>query len=211
MEDTQIRTKEEQEEKDILSAMQLGVGKAPEAGETKVGQDVSGDIGEGDTKINIPAVVSSIVSAGYSYLYNTRTGDKSRFNNNMLPRVVRQRWNDEPLKGQLVWSARPVTSPPHPIKVGTFKCMLHKDAPNRELYDQMGFAICPKDNLASPYQVRRHMMKKHKDEWAAIEDMRKEAEKKKSDERADSQLRAMEALARRETPPLYVSKKDREE
>jgi len=191
MEDSQIKTKDEQEQVDILAKIQSEAKEAPEPGETKVGQDVSGDIGEGDVKVNIPAVVSAIASAGYSYLYNTRTGDKSKFNNNMLPRVVRQRWNDDPLKGQLVWSVRPPANPPLPVKVGTLLCMLHKDAPNREKYNEMGFAVCPKNNLASPYQVRRHMMKKHRDEWAAMEDIRKEREKKEDRLLAKAQLKAL--------------------
>lgn len=206
MEDSQIQTKDEQEEKDILAKIQGEALRAPEPGGAKVGMDVSGDIGSGEEKVNIPAVISSITSAGHSYLYNTKTGDRSRFNNNMLPRAVKQRWPDGPIKGQLVWSVRPVANPPEPVKTGTHLCMLHKDAPNREAFDEMGFAVCPKDCLVSIYQVRRHMMKKHKDEWAALEDARKEKEKAEDRKLARAQL---EVLTAKEKAPLYVSDKDK--
>ena len=192
MEDTtRIQTEEQEEERAIVERMKAEVKSAPEPGETKVGLDVSGEVGEGDVKANIPAVVSAVTSAGYSYLYNTRTGDMSKFNNNMLPRVVKQKWSDNPLMGKPVWSVRPPINPPLPVKVGKLLCMLHKDAPNRDRFNEMGFAVCPKDNLASPYQVRRHMMKKHRDEWAAIEDMRKERERDEDRKLTRAQLKSL--------------------
>ena len=152
--------------------------KAEEPGTTKVGDIVETSQDVADE--GIPIVVQSIESAGYAYLWNTRTGDRSRFNKNMLAgpqSVLVRKWPDDPLKGRAIWSNAPVKNPPLPIKAGTLKCMLHKDSPERDTYNDMGFAICPKDNLASPYQVRRHMMKKHKDEWAAVEQIKADVEK----------------------------------
>lgn len=139
-----------------------------------------------------------VTSAGYTIVYDTKTGVDSIINNNNLPAILRKKRLD----GSYVFGLKQTVKP----VVGTFKCLLHTDDPNRDHYNAMGFAVCPKDNLASPYQVMRHMQKRHKTEWGAIDQERKDAEKK---EDRDFQ-RALMKKATGETPELYVSKKDRE-
>ncbi|MDO8704765.1 MAG: hypothetical protein Q7J84_07450, partial [Sulfuricaulis sp.] len=67
-------------------------------------------------------------------------------------------------------------------KRGAVKCLLHADGPNRAEYDALGFAVCGKPNLTSPFQLRRHMQVRHKVEWSTIEEERQR--KEKEEERA---------------------------
>lgn len=151
-----------------------------------------------------------VLSAGYSYIYDPKTGDRSKALNYMLPSLLRIRNEDGSPRFTTI---KPPFEPPK----GIWKCLLHKDSPNRKLYDEMGFAVCPAGNLANRYQRDRHMQRKHKTEYAAILEMqrqeRDEADRKARSEDREFQKMLMERLAGQaveEKPPLYVSKKDRE-
>ncbi len=137
-----------------------------------------------------------IGSAGYTNVYDTLTGIPSKINNNNLKQVLLKKRDNETYVFELKQRVTP--------KIGIYRCLLHADDPNREHYDLLGLAVCPKGNLASPFQVRRHMMKKHKVEWESIEQERIDAEKKE-DREFQRQLmgKAMEKA------PLYVSTKDK--
>lgn len=142
---------------------------------------------------------TKLTSAGYSYIYDTITGDRSKTNNNMLPAQLRKKRPDGSLRFTTV---KPNFIP----SGGTLKCNLHKDNPNREIYNDMGLPVCKKHNLTSPFQVKRHMQKRHPMEWAAIEDMRISREKQEDREFQRSIIGM--ATSKKEEPPLYVSKKD---
>jgi hypothetical protein len=132
-------------------------------------------------------------SAGYVYIYDTRTGERSVCNRNMLPAHLGKRRAD----GSIVFTTRkPQISP----KRGTLKCILHPSNPNRGHYDELGLPTCPKATLASPYQVSRHMQKRHKMEWATIEAER--VAKEKEEEREFRQN-----LMGKQERPLYVKEK----
>ena len=137
-----------------------------------------------------------ITSAGYTWVYDTKTGVPSKINNNNLMAVLRKKWSDD----SYVFGIKQTVKP----KFGEFKCLLHSNDPNRSHYDDIGLAICPKDNLASPYQVRRHMLKKHKTEWDAIEQERIDTEKKE-----DREFQRMLISKATSEAPLYVSNKDK--
>ena len=191
MEDTKT------EDKRLIEEMVRDAEKAKEPGEMK---PIIHPGGEGIP----PMVTMKLESAGYSILYNTRTGEHSVFNNNMLRGKLQQRWEDNPLIGRFKWASSPVKNSPNPTIKGTFKCLLHRDDPDRNHYDTLGFAVCPKDKLSAPFHVRRHMQKRHKVEWEAIEEERKDREKKEDREFQRSLIgKAVEKA------PLYVSKKDR--
>ena len=179
MEDTSVSKAEE---------LLRGTEKAPEPGE-----ELDAIIQKGtDDKPEIGGM--TVTSAGYTMVYNQETGYPSRVNNNNLPAVLRKKRD-----GKYVFGLKQTVK----RKEGTFKCLLHKDDSNREHYDEIGLAVCLKDCLTSPYEVRRHMQKRHKTEWSAIEDERKEAEKK---EDRDFQ-RTLMSKALEEKAPLYVKDK----
>jgi len=134
-------------------------------------------------------------------LYNTKTGLPSKYKVYSAQMLLRKLQQRDSGGVPLFTTNKPSVTP----KIGKLKCYLHKDDPNREHYEELGFPTCPKDNLSAPFHVKRHMQKRHKVEWASIEDERKEREKQ---EERDFQRSLMTRVT--EKPPLYVSKKDRE-
>jgi len=178
----------------ILESMIKEAEAAPEPGELKQAQVL--DNGKGD---NAPVVAKELTSAGYVYIYDTRTGDQSKCNRNMLLQHLKKKRPD----GSTVFT---LTDPKIPQKGGTFKCFLHPEDTNRARYDDMGLAVCKKSNLASKFQRNRHMQKRHKMEWETIEHERLEAEKIADRE---FQKRMMEIASGTNKPEVYVSDKDK--
>lgn len=76
------------------------------------------------------------------------------------------------------------------------RCRLHPKDPDRENWDTMGLPTCSKP-LANPYEVDRHMQKKHSTAWGAIERERLSRERLE-DRKAQSAM--MEAIGRSLTP-----------
>ena len=154
-------------------------------------------IHRGDDVLGAPMVVKEISNAGYVYVYDTHSYDKIPILSYMLAQKLRQKRPD----GSYRFTA---TDPKKlPIR-GTIKCLLHPDRPEREYYNSLGFRTCQKSNLTNDYQLKQHMRKKHPQEWAAIEEYRKE--KERAEDRALQKL----LLEQRSTPvetPLYVSDK----
>lgn len=117
-----------------------------------------------------PTVVTGITSAGYVYVWDTRTYVKAPVLYYILAQVLRQRRED----GSYRWTTNDPGKLP---KRGTYVCMLHKDHPNRKHYDELGFRVCPRDGIINAYQVTQHMKSKHRAEWATIEQERVERER----------------------------------
>lgn len=111
----------------------------------------------------IQAEGSDVESAGLVTMYLTETGDPSVTNRNMLANHLRKRRPD----GQRMWTTLdPGIRPPK----GTHKCRLHADHPDMKAFPELGIAPCRKSNLASEFEVGEHGRKKHRREWAALED-----------------------------------------
>ncbi|MDO8673042.1 MAG: hypothetical protein Q7O66_16665 [Dehalococcoidia bacterium] len=183
VEDMEIKRQE------ILAAMRSMTGAPPESGEVQVG-DV---IHTGDAELDVQMIVSDIKGAGIAYIWDTRTGERSRTNKNMLPTQLTKRRED----GSLVFTQHDPGIVP---LRGTLRCMLHADLREKHPeYDRWGLPLCPKANLASPQDVKSHMQMRHKREWATIEDDRIEREKAEDRqlqrENARATLAALEALA----------------
>ena len=122
-----------------------------------------------DSDAPVPMVGRVISSDGKVWVYETQTHERAPALVNMLPQLLRQRRPD----GSYRWTTIKPTEKPFR---GTYKCMLHTESPNRAEYTRMGFRECPKSNLTSEYQVRLHMLKKHPQEWKAIDEAQKRAE-----------------------------------
>lgn len=169
MEDTTkvVETQDEAENVEFIEEMIRNAEVAEEPGEVTAKQVVH----KGDKEVPVPMIVSGVTSAGYIKIYDTKTGEVSITNRNMLPTQLKKKHPDD---GTNMFT----TVNPHiPIKVGTYKCKLHPDDPDRRYYDSLGLPVCKKANLTSPFQVRRHMEKRHKMEWGAIEQQRADREK----------------------------------
>ena len=113
------------------------------------------------TEVNQGSIVES---AGYVYIWDTRTADRSVCNRNMLQTTLGKLRKD----GSRVFTT---VKPDFEPRGGQHKCLLHESDENREEYDSLGLPVCTKDNLDSPYQVNRHMQTRHPQEWATIEDI----------------------------------------
>jgi hypothetical protein len=162
---------------------------------------------EGETNVELEAQTAKVESAGYVKIYDTKTGEMSLCNRNMLTHHLKKRRPD----GSIVFTTiRPKFAP----KRGQLKCLLHPDSPNRQHYDEMGLAVCKKSNITSPYQVIRHMQKRHKVEYGTIkeEEARLEKQRERAERQEDRKLQAellkgVSKPASTEEAPLYVSEK----
>jgi len=117
--------------------------------------------------------LASVKSAGYVFVYHTKTGDRSIVNRNMLRTQLRKKLED----GSNAFSLMPpVDKEGNVIKpiAGTIKCMLHQESPNRADYDRMGFAVCKKANLPSLHAQEQHMRHRHHIEFESIEKIKKD-------------------------------------
>ena len=133
-----------------------------------------------------------VLSAGQVYIYDTKTYERSVCRRNILAHKLSLKRED----GSLVFTTvKPKALP----KRGVLKCMLHPDE-RKEMYDAWGFPVCMKSNLTNPFQVRRHMQKRHKDEYAAIKEEEARIEKDKERQLRESII----GIGKREEPPLYV-------
>ena len=184
-------------EDELIEELMRDAEAAEEPGELKRAQLIS----KGDDEVPAPMMATELKSAGWVYIYDTLTHERSVCNKNMLKRHLEKKRPD----GTFVFTTKVPTVPP---KRGTLKCMLHPDNPNRAHYDDLGLPVCLKSNLTSPFQVTRHMQKRHKQEWATLEQER--LAKKEQDDR-DFQRAMMSGLKPQVvgTPeaPLYTSDK----
>lgn len=180
-----------QENEALIQEMLRSAEKAEEPG------DPNKVVHKGDEVQPAPMVRVDLKSAGYSYIYDTLTHERSVTNNNMLPMQLKKKRPD----GSLVFTTiKPAELP----KRGTLKCMLHPTDPNRTRYDVLGLPVCLKANLSSPFQVKRHMQKRHKMEWESLESERLEAEKERSIRLQESLILAVTGKVENQ-PEVYVA------
>jgi hypothetical protein len=122
-----------------------------------------------------------VLSAGQVYIYDNRTGERSVCRRNILAHKLSIRRPD----GSLIFTTIPPNVKP---KRGHLKCMLHPDE-RKSIYDTWGFPVCMKSNLTSPFQVRRHMQKRHKQEYEAIREEETRAERDKERQLRESLIK----------------------
>ncbi len=130
---------------------------------------------QGDADMPAPMTVKELTSAGYVYVWDTRTYQKIPVLYYMLPAKMRQKRKDSSFR---FTTTDPRKQPAH----GTIKCMLHLESENRAHYNELGFRSCPKSNINNQYQLEQHMVKKHPQEWAAIKAEKAEKERKEDRE-----------------------------
>jgi hypothetical protein len=145
---------------------------------------------------------SRIESAGYVYIWDTQTAKPSVCNRNMLASTLGKLRKDGT---RFFTTVKPDFEP----RGGQHKCLLHESDENRAEYDELGLAVCTKDNLDSPYQVTIHMKARHPQEAATIEDINATAQR---EEDREFQRVLIQAAARGAALPTRDApvKKDRE-
>jgi hypothetical protein len=150
-------------------------------------------IHKGDEDLAAPMTVKEMTSAGYVWIFDTRTGERVPCIYYMIAQKLRTKRPDGSFR---FTTSDPGFRPKH----GTIKCMLHPEHENREHYDELGFRTCKKDNITNPYQLAQHMKKKHPQEWEAIEAER--AAREKEEDRALQRLLLAQQLGKMEAEPL---------
>ena len=180
------------QEKQSIHEMLRDAEAAEEPGNMKAGQFVGNSDGMTMTALELQ-------SAGYVYVYDNRTGDRSMVNRNMLEQQLQKTRED----GSYVFTTQ---KPDFERYYGELKCLLHPDDPNRELYDRMGLATCTKDNLTASHDLRVHMEKRHRREWATIDGERKEEERLRERDRQDNLAEVVKLLAERDSRPQRSNK-----
>lgn len=137
-------------------------------------QELAGSVAPGIPidagKLPVSPVVQEVKSAGYVWVWDTRTNEKIPILAYMLPQKMRLRRPDGSFRFTPV-------DPGVPPKRGEHKCLLHADDANRLHYDELGLPTCRKSNLINRYQVLQHMKRKHPQEWLAIEQETKDRER----------------------------------
>jgi hypothetical protein len=156
-------------------------------------------IHRGDAEQPAPMVVNTISSAGYVYMWDTRTFAKIPVLRYLLEKKLRQRREDGSFRFTTI-------DPRRPMVQGSIKCILHPDNENRKHFNELGFRSCPKNNITNQYQLERHMALKHKQEWAAIT-AEKTLRERDEDRKIQQDLaRAMGAVISGSTPrPAPIS------
>jgi hypothetical protein len=159
-------------------------------------------IHKGDGDLPAPMVVTRVKDEGLVTIYDKRTGEASLALKYMLRTLLAAKNPD----GTFRFTAEP---PKVSFKGGgTYKCLLHPDDPNRAVYDTLGFPVCKKSNLTSPYMVKKHMKSRHPTVWGAIEDERKEKERQE-DRELQRTIISQAKPKETEKAPLYVSDRDK--
>lgn len=148
-------------EAELLAYMAEQSGTLSEPGTLKTGDVVNKSTNE---DAPFPMMVREVSSAGYTMVYDRITGDPSLVNRNMLPTVLQKK---DPDTGKLVFTLTdPGVRPPE----GLVKCRLHLDDPDRLHWAEVGFPTCRKSNLRTPYELTRHMARRHPSENAVIKE-----------------------------------------
>ena len=122
-----------------------------------------------------PMVITHFSDAGTSLVWDTVTHEQSKVNNNMLRSILKR---TRPDGSRVFTTIRPKELP----KRGIIKCLLHPDNPNRQHYNEIGLPVCMKSNITSPYELKRHMQRRHKTAWEALEEER--IQKERDEDRA---------------------------
>ena len=146
-----------------------------------------------------PADAISLADEGRekARIFDTVSGVSSDVLVGMLGHYMKKKRAD----GSKVFSLVPKVA----VAAGHKMCLLHHKHPNREYYDSIGLAgqYCNsgdptrpgKSNLTSEYQVRMHMLRKHKDQYAAISDAEASARELEGRLAFQQQTEALKALA----------------
>jgi hypothetical protein len=147
-----------------------------------------------------------MLDAGHSWVYDVRNYDRSKVNNNMLRTQLQKTDTDVTSAhyGRRVFTTENLWAKGlRPVK-GTFKCFLHKDSPDREKWNTMGYAVCPAGSLASPSNQESHAKRTHKAEWAAIQAEAERTRQQKADQLADLNIAALLAQQATTAPPVVA-------
>ena len=124
-------------------------------------------------------------------VYRAKTGEPVEVPAYMV-RAVMEKDED----GRPMFVARKEDAPEY--KLGTIKCFLHADSPERPILEEIGLSgvTCAAAHLASQHAKRQHGLHRHKQEWAALQEYIEDEKEEKREARLDKQLEATLAVAK---------------
>lgn len=124
-------------------------------------------------------------------VYRAKTGEPVEVPAYMV-RAVMEKEED----GQPMFVARKGDAPEY--KLGTIKCFLSADSPERPILEEIGLAgvTCPATHLASQHAKRQHGLHRHKQEWTALQEYLNDKKEREQQERQQAQLNATLEIAR---------------
>ena len=128
-------------------------------------------------------------------LWNTRTGEEVTVNIWNLAAALKKVHKDPAFPaflGKSLFSKQPTVK----RVLGTYKCLLHPDQTMRAEYNKYGLPTCLSAHFASEAEVNRHMQKKHKEEYKALQATKAEAERQEMLELQRQQIKVMTELAK---------------
>jgi hypothetical protein len=131
---------------------------------TEPGDMVSGQVISQNAEMTM--TTSQLQSAGWVYVYDTVTADRSVVNRNMLPQQLQK----QRLDGSYFFSTRKPEGG-EPV-IGDINCLLHVDGPDREKYDRMGLVTCTKIGFRNELNRDQHLRSRHPRAYATLENER---------------------------------------
>jgi hypothetical protein len=142
---------------------------------------------------DVPEILFQHISPGREpvTVYSTKDGCPTPIPAYMLGAAMELRNED----GTFRFVAKAKDAPEY--KLGTIKCFLHPDSPERPVLELVGLgsATCPKATLASVQSKRLHGLHRHKQEWEAWQEHVEGKKEERREERLNQQLEATLALA----------------
>lgn len=189
-----------------LEASIRGVANAPEPGTARPAT-MREIIGKLDDEYAVPDVAELVSGHGYSFIWDTRTYERSYCSRNLLEGNLKLKRGDGSFfyttiqpkdeSGVILWPWR-----------GNKKCLLHPEHPNADNYKHLGLPECRKSNIPSEYMVQMHIEHKHSDAWAIIK--AEKAEVERIEDRAQQKAMIEEMVRRNdsENVPMTFSVDD---
>lgn len=155
-------------------------------------QDLEGD--GGDLSLKVEAVQVSPESRLVT-IYHTQTGSPRRLPKLYARTALLKRFrlkDGAELAGRFVF----VSKDPGIWKLGSVKCLLHPDRPERALYDALGYPICKSKHFPSEYEASRHLENDHNATFERIADIKQQEERDEDRQLQLDALRSNQELVR---------------
>lgn len=160
---------------------------------------VEGGVGTVIEKGDTPMAIASMQSAGYVYVYDRKTGDRSVVNRNMLQKQLQKR---HPETDELAFTTiDPGFRPPK----GDLVCWLHQDSPKREIVTRLGLPenACIKSGFFDEYGVSEHVRLRHRRTYSSV---REYEDRQREEDRDRIQRELLErAMGIQNTPASVIA------
>lgn len=135
------------------------------------------DLEEGEVQLK-PTAVEISKESQPTTIWHRATGEPR-----VMPRLY-ARWaltkrfrrtEGDAIAGELVFSSKPILG--RPWVLGTVKCWLHPDQPERPFYDTLGLPRCYSAHFPSTFEATIHMKSDHPSADDRLKEMKEEKEK----------------------------------